>query len=276
MNQRILRQGSSWSRLPRVSRLLLLVALAVIITAGLAQLLKGKIEVDVMMATPDNGGVGWGIVDAVLAWIVATIVIAPPLAIGAVVTALRGRPKPVGATGDGTTTDRAVVVRVSVGFIALALITRLMTGGWWIILLAIPYLLICGAHALVHRWAGDRLSLGFADLVSLIGSNLLLLFAFLLQKDEGDGPAWVSIRALLQGGPGSPRAEPPTWFSFELSLLVFVPLVISWATLWALTMAIRRRTALRLGGPAVIVGLAAILYALLVAVLASPPAPAAY
>jgi hypothetical protein len=37
------------------------------------------------------------------------------------------------------------------------------------------------------------------NLVALLGSNLILLSAFLLQEDAGDGPSWVTITALLRG-----------------------------------------------------------------------------
>lgn len=301
MEQPVTKRKSAAARLRRVSFALGLISVALIVIAALAQLLRGKIEVDVMMGTPDQGGPGWRSVDAILGWMVASVLFVPITGIGAVVAGLRARPRSgdpaflfadsVGissvvtsakdptvlqATAGTKAPDRAVVTWLAVGFSALSLILRFMTGGWYIILFGIPYLAVCGIHLGIHRFAGARLPLGVTNLVALLGSNLILLLAFLLQEDAGDGPSWVTITALLRGGPGSDGAIPPAWFSSFLPLLAVVPIAVSWFALLALSMPIGRRLAVRICGVVGLVGLVAVLAAVLVAVVASPPGPVSY
>jgi hypothetical protein len=183
----------------------------------------------------------------------------------------------------GTWAPDPVVASLAGGFIALSLILRFMNPGWYILFFGIAYLAVCGIHFGVHWFAGTRLRLGVTNLVAVLCSNLVLLFAFLLQEDASDvGPAWVTITALIRGGGGSDGAVPPRWFESSLPQLGFgsslpqlavIPLAASWLVLMVLSTPIGSRTAVRICGVAVLGGLVASLLAVLVAVVASPPGP---
>lgn len=126
--------------------------------------------------------------------------------------------------------------------IALCFYLKFVTGGW---LLLIPglgmYPLLGIAHFYFNSQTLSR-SEGYplTIFISIAASHLFFVGAFLLQYDVGDGPDWLTITALLHGGPGRDSSPPPPWWPrFELSstgmpglilinLCPFVPTFITW------------------------------------------------
>ncbi len=114
-------------------------------------------------------------------------------------------------------------------------LVRLMTGGWFILVGWIVYTPVCVFHAALHWHASRSPSQRVVNMAVI--SNVLLILAFLLQWDIGDGLGWLTITALLGGGPGSPDSAPPSWWLKDqdvlllTDLLLFVPVIISWIIL---------------------------------------------
>jgi hypothetical protein len=69
----------------------------------------------------------------------------------------------------------------------------------------------------------------------MLSSHALLIAAFLLQYDVGDGPGWLKISAILEGGPRGQYTMTPTWWPKEMemriNLLLFVPVLATWIVL---------------------------------------------
>lgn len=176
----------------------------------------------------------------------------------------------VGASeGPSKQTDRSLIVGLAAVTIALSLLLKMVTAGWGVVIFAIPYLGICAIHFFAHSsTARGLLKRRWPGVAIAAMSDALLLGAFLLQLDAGDGPEWLTITALMGGGPGYPLAEPPSWWPSSLSLAVFVPLLAS----WILMVMVARRgesRAIRTSALAISAGLGCIVAGLLIAVVTS-------
>jgi hypothetical protein len=132
-----------------------------------------------------------------------------------------------------------VMVAALVAF--LSLLIRFQSAGWFIILFAIPYLVICVIHVLVH-WKASRYPTHLVRSL-IIASDVLLFIAFMLQWDIGDNEhGWLAITALFGRGPGSSPA--PAWWPDGglMNILLFIPEFVILGTLFWLS----RREAERL------------------------------
>ena len=127
---------------------------------------------------------------------------------------------------------RRLLVAAAVLVPLAGLAARLYTGGWLIVLLGVIYLAVAGYHAVLHFKIARRVeSPGVPMLIKIIASHAALFVAFLLQWDVGDGPSWLTISALLAGGPGYLSAEwlrisPGVGVIYDLAL--FVPVILSY------------------------------------------------
>jgi hypothetical protein len=113
--------------------------------------------------------------------------------------------------------------------VLLALILKAIAGGWFVFLFVWFYLAIGVAHVVIHRKASQSIPQKRA---LAIVSNVLLLMAFLVQFDEGDGPCrWTTITGLLYGRGFEPCFN-EAYFKQINSVLVdaiaFVPVAITW------------------------------------------------
>jgi hypothetical protein len=112
-------------------------------------------------------------------------------------------------------------VFAAVAAIFLSLFLRLQLLGWLIILFAIPYVVICLIHLLVH-WKASRYLTRTLWLL-LISSNVYLILAFLLQWDIGDGESgWLIISWLLWREHAS-----RSWPGVIMNILVFIPELVT-------------------------------------------------
>jgi hypothetical protein len=138
----------------------------------------------------------------------------------------------------------------AIASIGLASILKWEAGGWLIIMFGLGYLAAGLIHFVVHRHAAERLNTTYWALGLCIVSDLFLVIASLLQLDIGDNQyPWLTITALLNGGPGDNAAAPSWWPQSALAdvfvaanIAVFVPVTASWA---ALLLASRRRKVLQ-------------------------------
>lgn len=95
------------------------------------------------------------------------------------------------------------------------------SGGWLSCIFALGYIAILVFHIIANRRV-LRLPDQFVLLRSAC-SSLLLVVAFLLQYDAGDGYAWLAYRALMFGA-GQEKAQPPTWWPGGLANpVLFIP-----------------------------------------------------
>lgn len=165
--------------------------------------------------------------------------------------------------------DRSLVLGLATATIVLSLLLKVVTGGWGLLIFGIPYLFICGIHFLVHSLsARSLLKRGWLALAIMSISDVLLLGAFLLQLDAGDGPQWLTITALTGGGPGYAAAEPPVWWAGSMSLAVFIPVLMSW-TLMVILARRGENRAVRVSALVLAAGLGCVVIGLLVAVMTS-------
>jgi hypothetical protein len=108
----------------------------------------------------------------------------------------------------------------------LGLILKFMAGGWLVLILIWFYMAIGVARVVIHRKASQSIPQNYA---LAIVSNILLLMAFLVQLDEGDGPCrWTTITGLLYGLGFSPCFEQ---ISPVFNFVAFVPAAITWVFL---------------------------------------------
>jgi hypothetical protein len=117
---------------------------------------------------------------------------------------------------------------------------RWETAGWLTILVLYPALLlaVCVTHLYVH-WRASRTELAVGKLIAI--SHVLLVIAFLLQWDVGDGEPWLTITDLLGKVLGFARTAPPTWWPVRnnglagilTNLLLFAPAIVTWMFLSA-------------------------------------------
>ena len=114
--------------------------------------------------------------------------------------------------------------------VLLALILKAIAGGWFVFLFVWFYLAIQALpDVVIHRRASQSIPQKRA---LAIVSNVLLLMAFLVQFDEGDGPCrWTTITGLLYGRGFEPCFN-EAYFKQINSVLVdaiaFVPVAITW------------------------------------------------
>ncbi len=125
---------------------------------------------------------------------------------------------------------RRLLIAVAVIVPLAALVARGYAGGWFIIMLGAVYLAVAIYHAVIHIGIARRVApLDGAAILKIVAAHAVLLIAFLLQWDVGDGPSWLTISALLAGGPGASRAE---WMRLSLGagalydIALLVPVVL--------------------------------------------------
>ena len=129
---------------------------------------------------------------------------------------------------EGTHEKLVVLAAVIAAGSACAAIAR--SGGWGLLILT-PWCLLAGLGQVVVnvRLAGHCALSQSPRLtkLALVSSGMFVL-AFLLQVDEGDGPRWLIVTALLSpyGGGGS---RLPEWWPIWVNWLAFVPLFVTWA-----------------------------------------------
>jgi hypothetical protein len=116
--------------------------------------------------------------------------------------------------------------------VTVAWVTKVYAMGWLTMLLAVPYALVTVIHIMIHAM---RLRLpgimNNRELSLVLTSHCLLVGAFLVQWDAGDGLGWLTITALLGKGPGYPSSVPPRWWPRDAattSILAFIPVVVTW------------------------------------------------
>jgi uncharacterized membrane protein len=81
--------------------------------------------------------------------------------------------------------------------VLLGLILKFVAGGWVVLFLIWWYLGIGVTHVVIHRKASQSIP---ENRPLAIVSNVLLLMAFLVQFDVGDGTCrWTTVTALLYG-----------------------------------------------------------------------------
>jgi hypothetical protein len=116
--------------------------------------------------------------------------------------------------------------------VSVAWTTKVIAMGWLTILLAALYAIITLIHVLVHIRALRRPGPLDNRLLTLaLASQVLLVGAFLVQWDAGDGLGWLTITALFGEGPGYPSSTPPLWWPHDaatVNVLAYIPVAVSW------------------------------------------------
>jgi hypothetical protein len=99
----------SANKLRRASNVFGITSVVLIVVALLAQLLKGKIEIDVItLEDPAQAAPIWHSIDTILGWIVATLWLVPVTAFIAVVTGMIARAgRPTEGVADAHPADRS-------------------------------------------------------------------------------------------------------------------------------------------------------------------------
>jgi hypothetical protein len=121
---------------------------------------------------------------------------------------------------------------------ALAFLLDITTGGWEMIIIALPLLGFCVAHFLIQRRSAHKVATWNAWTIAPFAlADLVLLEVILLQVHEGDGPPWVTISALISGGGGNNMTSPPSW---DPGVLLGVFVLMAWGVLIAASL-LRRR-----------------------------------
>ncbi len=142
-------------------------------------------------------------------------------------TATRTQPGPVGA----------VVVFAGLTA-ALAFLLDITTGGWEMIIIALPLLGFYVAHFLIQWRSAHKVAVWSAWTIAAFAlADLVLLEVILLQIHQGDGPQWVTISALISGGGGNNVTSPPGW---DPGVLLGVFVLLAWGVLMAASL-LRRR-----------------------------------
>lgn len=120
----------------------------------------------------------------------------------------------------------------AITIVAFCAVMKYQTAGWLTLMPFYPAIGIL--HYYIHARSIRYLRvIGWSLLILIVLSHILLILAFLLQYDLGDGPGWLTITALTGDGPGSLSAEPQSWWSppFLMNILVFLPVFITWGAL---------------------------------------------
>jgi hypothetical protein len=141
--------------------------------------------------------------------------------------------KPVPAPEPPRPPANPTVVMVAALVAFVSLLVRFQSAGWFIILFAIPYLVICVIHVLVHWKASRYPTLLVRSLI--IASDVLLFIAFMLQWDIGDNEhGWLAITALFSPPSTSPA---PAWWPDGglMNILLFIPELVILVTLFWLS-----------------------------------------
>jgi hypothetical protein len=114
---------------------------------------------------------------------------------------------------------------------ALAFLLDITTGGWEMIVIALPLLGFCVAHFLIQWRSARQVAVWSASIIAAFAlADLVLLEVILLQVHEGDGPQWVTISALISGGGGNNATSPPGW---DPGVLLGVFVLLAWGVLIA-------------------------------------------
>jgi hypothetical protein len=135
-------------------------------------------------------------------------------------------------------TFKSLLLALSLAFaVALAAITKVFAMGWFTLLFLVPYALVLVVHAVIHiREIRRPGPVHGKPLTLILTSHALLLGAFLVQWDAGDGLGWITATALLGEGPGYPGSIPPRWWPQDegtFNVVAFLPVVASWIWMWA-------------------------------------------
>ena len=127
---------------------------------------------------------------------------------------------------------RGWLLSLSVATVLLSASLKCLAAGWVVLTLGPFYIFICFSHLFAHWFSMRR---GHTDIGLWLVSNVLLLVAFLLQHDAGDGAGFLTITVILMGEPGSASAQPPSWWphGFLANLVLFVPVLVTWFALVA-------------------------------------------
>jgi hypothetical protein len=113
---------------------------------------------------------------------------------------------------DPSPTHFSPVIWISLVVAGVCLWMKFRTAGWFMIPGVVMYPGLCIVHFLVHYRSRGNLS--GRRMVLMAMSHLLFISGFLLQWDEGDGPEWLTLTALL-GHRQAPRWWPiPAFFRF--------------------------------------------------------------
>jgi hypothetical protein len=109
-------------------------------------------------------------------------------------------------------TPEVLVLGLAGATAALAFLLDVGTGGWEMLVVALPLLAICVGHFLLQRAAAGKVA-GWSAwaILPFALADLILLQVILLQEHVGDGPTWLTITAIVGGGAGSNLTEPPSW-----------------------------------------------------------------
>jgi hypothetical protein len=125
--------------------------------------------------------------------------------------------------------ERWAVRSIAVAVVTLCLMVQFQaSGGWYTIFGIFLWPAVGAMHLVAHsiRLKPDsKVSRPRMTLITV--SHLLLISAFLLQYDQGDGPNWLTITALFGGGAA------PTWWPNPgiMNLAVFLPVLVTWILL---------------------------------------------
>jgi hypothetical protein len=127
---------------------------------------------------------------------------------------------------------------VAIFVVALCLFLQFKTWGGWFTIVGIGLWPLVGlAHLVAHFIKLPRSGhIQGSRLVLIAFSHVLLISAFLLQYDQGDGPGWLTITALLGNPAVVGSTYPPAWWPDALknNFVLFVPVFITWVLLLAL------------------------------------------
>jgi hypothetical protein len=124
---------------------------------------------------------------------------------------------------------------ITLAIIALCLFIQFRAPGWFFFMGILWWPFVGVVHFLSHSKAllRFRSSVQGSLLRLMVVSHILFIVAFLLQYDEGDGPGWLTITALLG------HREAPAWWPDNpiMNLCLFIPVLVTWVLLLK-----RRRT----------------------------------
>ena len=120
-----------------------------------------------------------------------------------------------------------MVIMISVAISIIAAWIGL-NGGWEMVLLFPPWLVVLIAHVCLHGKYAQRIEQWkTVSVFTFVCSDLLLLGVFLAQVGEGDELASVYITSVMHLG-----QYVPDWYSFQLGLSTIVLVFLSWICVW--------------------------------------------
>lgn len=130
---------------------------------------------------------------------------------------------------------RPLLRTAAITVITFCEVIKFKTGGWFILF---PGMIFYPVIGLFHYYFHSRairsltsISWAFTSLIAV--SHLLLILAFLLQEDMGDGPSWLTITALLEKWFGAESSYPWAWWPSipYMNVWVFLPVFVTWKIL---------------------------------------------